>query len=199
MRLRLAKAQSVGHSQLRSLAAGWHRLPPSAEREVPAADVDDTQEDNTARMSLPPAGGRWKRVIAYRLLPALTVILGAGAGYLTWVVVSAHLIGSARVDVVRAAQDGTMAMLTYGPDTADHDLSAARERLTGRFKNTYTLFTHQEVIPSARQKHITSVVNVPAVASVSVTMDHAVVMLFVNQTFMRDSDPPTSTASSVRV
>ena len=94
-------------------------------------------------------GSRWARVVAYGLLPALTVVLGGGAGVLTWEVISAHLLESARVDSVRAAQDGAAAILTYRPDTVDADLGAARDRLTGKFKDSYTLFTHQTVIPDA--------------------------------------------------
>lgn len=40
---------------------------------------------------------------------------------------------------------------------------------------------------------------VPAAASVSATGEHAIVLLFVNQTIIVSQDPPTSTASSVRV
>jgi Mce-associated membrane protein len=211
MRVRPAETESLGDSQPRRVAAGRHRLPRGlsppqvfddelglASGEA-AVDVEGVGGDSTAGTSSPAAGGVWQRVIAYRLLPALLVILGAGAGYLTWIVVSAHFMQSARIDAVHAAQEGTVAMLTYGPGTADRDLGAARERLTGKFKDSYTLFTHQEVIPGARQKHITSVVNVLDTALVRVTTDHAVVMVFVNQTFISDSDPPTSTASSVRV
>ena len=90
-------------------------------------------------------------------------------------------------------------MLTYGPDTVDKDVGAARERLTGKFRDSYTLFTLQNVIPNAREKHVSSIVMVPAAAIVRVTTDHAVVMVFVNQTFLSDRDPPTSTASDVRV
>jgi Mce-associated membrane protein len=40
---------------------------------------------------------------------------------------------------------------------------------------------------------------VPAASSVSATPDHAVVLVFVNQTIVMGSDPPTNTASSVKV
>ena len=40
---------------------------------------------------------------------------------------------------------------------------------------------------------------VPAAASVSAKGDHAVALLFVNQTVVVGSDAPTNTASSVRV
>jgi len=40
---------------------------------------------------------------------------------------------------------------------------------------------------------------VPAAASVSAESNHAVVLVFVNQTVVVGGDPPTDTASSVRV
>jgi Mce-associated membrane protein len=55
------------------------------------------------------------------------------------------------------------------------------------------------VIPGAKQKNISAVASVPAAAPVSSTENHAVVLVFVNQTITIGNDPPTSTASSVRV
>ena len=40
---------------------------------------------------------------------------------------------------------------------------------------------------------------VPGAASVSASADHAVVLLFVNQTLIIGQDAPTNTASNVRV
>jgi Mce-associated membrane protein len=216
MQQRLAKADRVGHAQRQTVENGRHRMPRSASREatvVPKSpteepslapqdvsdDIEESRALDPAKNAAPLAGGRWPRAVAFRLLPALMVVLGATAGVLTWEVISAHLLESARVDSVRAAQDGAAAILTYRPDTAAADLGAARDRLTGKFKHSYTLFTHQTVIPDAREKQISSMVYIPAAASVSATLHHAVVMVYVNQTFMHDPDPPTSTASSVRV
>lgn len=224
-----AESDSVDHAQVPGAAKGRHRRRRSVESEPTvvsgspiASDsatvdeddfdeepgpvspessdhVDDAPDEVAASTSPPAVGRRWTRVVAYGLLPALTVVLGGGAGCLTWNVVSAHFVQLARIESVRAATDGTVALLTYRPDTVDKDLSAARERLTGKFKTSYAVFTHQHVIPDAREKHISSVVTVPAAALVHATTDHAVVMVFVNQSFISDSDPPTSTASDVRV
>jgi Mce-associated membrane protein len=161
-----------------------------------SAEVDHLPDEAVAS---PPVGNCLRLVIAFAILPTLMVILGGGAGYLVWGAVSAHFMQQASVDSIRAATDGTVALLTYGPDTAAKDLGAARELLTGKFKDSYTMFTRQQVIPDAQTRHVSSVVTVPATAIVRATFDHAVVMVVVNQTFLHDSDPPTSTASDVRV
>jgi Mce-associated membrane protein len=100
---------------------------------------------------------------------------------------------------VQAATDGTVALLSYRADTVEKDLDAARGRLTGTFLNAYTSLTHEVVIPGAKQKQISAVATVPAAASISASANHAVVLLFVNQSLIMGQDAPTSTASSVRV
>jgi Mce-associated membrane protein len=89
-------------------------------------------------------------------------------------------------------------MLSYGPDTVDRQLGAARDLLTGAFRD-YTSLTHDVVIPGAKQKRISSVTTVPAAALVSATSNRAAVLVFVNQTVAFGNDAPSDTASSVRV
>ena len=67
------------------------------------------------------------------------------------------------------------------------------------FRDSYTSLTNDVVIPGAKQKQISAVATVPAVASVSADPRHAVVLVFVNQTVIVGQDAPTDTASSVRV
>ena len=55
------------------------------------------------------------------------------------------------------------------------------------------------VIPGAKQKQISALATVPAATSTSATENHAVVLLFVNQTVVVGKEAPTNTASSVRV
>jgi Mce-associated membrane protein len=118
---------------------------------------------------------------------------------LKWQDGSAREAGVARTESVRAATDSTIALLSYKPDTVEKDLDAARSRLTGSFLNAYTSLTHDVVIPGAKQKQISAIATVPAAASASATENHAVVLLFVNQSVIIGQDAPTSTASSVRV
>ena len=142
---------------------------------------------------------RWGRMLAYGALPALALVLAMGVGYAKWMESSARESRLAATESVRVATDDMVALLSYKPDTVDRDLGAARDRLTGDFKNSYTGLIHDLVIPGSKQKQITALANVPAAASVSASPNHAVVLVFVNQTVTVGNDPPANTASSVQV
>jgi Mce-associated membrane protein len=139
------------------------------------------------------------RLLPYAVLPALVLLLAIAAGYLKWQNMLDRTREAARIESVAAAKEATIALLSYQPDTAETDLDAARDRLTGTFKDSYTQLTHDVVIPGAKQKHISAVATVPAVASVSATPNHTVALLFVNQTMVIGGGAPTDTVSSVRV
>lgn len=150
----------------------------------------------------PTAAGRRIRLssaVAYAVLPALALLLAGGVGFLKWQDNSYREAGQASAESLRAATDSTIALLSYKPDTVQKDLEAARGRLTGTFLNAYTQLTREVVIPGSRQKQISAMASVPAAASVRATADHAVVLLFVDQSIVIGQDAPTSTASSVRV
>lgn len=141
----------------------------------------------------------WGRVLVFGALPALALILAVSTGYLKWVDSAARESQTATAESVRAATESMVALLSYKPDTVEKDLGGAQDRLTGDFKNTYTSLIHDVVIPGSKQKQISALANVPAAAPVSANPNHAVVLVFVNQTVTVGNDPPTSTASSVRV
>lgn len=105
----------------------------------------------------------------------------------------------AGTDAVSAARGSIVAMGSYRPETADKDLSAARERLTGEFLDAYTQLIQTVVIPSAQQKRITSVVTVPAAAVVSAELERAVVLAFVDQTLTVGKEPPSDNPARYRV
>ncbi|WP_456320226.1 hypothetical protein [Mycobacterium shottsii] len=142
---------------------------------------------------------RWWPVIAYALLPALALLLAGGTGFAKWQDGAVRDAAQASAESVQAATAGTIALLSYRPDTVRSDLEAARAKLTGAFLSDYTSLTRDVVIPGGKQKDISAVATVPAAASVSATGEHAIALLFVNQTIIVSQDPPTSTASSVRV
>lgn len=141
----------------------------------------------------------WSRVFAYGILPALALVLALGAGYLKWSAGAADDLARARSESVQAARDDAVTLLTYHPETVDKDLAAARERLTGEFKDAYAELTRQVVVPGAKEKHISSVAKANAAASVSATANHAVALVYVDQTVTIGTGAPTDTQPVVRV
>jgi Mce-associated membrane protein len=139
------------------------------------------------------------RVLAYGVLPAIALVLAMGAGYLKWMASSAHESDTARIESIQAATDATIKMLSYHPDTVEHDLGSARDLLSGAFRDSYTSLTNDVVIPGAKQKQISAVATVPGASSVSASRSHAVVLVYVDQTIIVGKDAPSSTASAVKV
>lgn len=170
--------------------------------------VEETAPDDTAdetageTVAAPPAARRaipWSRVVAFGVVPAVALILAVAGGYLFWRNSTTERAEAAREDSVAAARSIAIAMLTYEPQTVDQQLGAAKEKLTGGFRDTYSSLIDSVVVPGAREQQIAAVTDVPAAASVSADADHAVVLLFVNQTVTVGSEAPSTTASSVRV
>jgi Mce-associated membrane protein len=81
----------------------------------------------------------------------------------------------------------------------ERDLASARDRTTGEFRGSYTQLTDDVVIPGSKEKQIAAAVSIPATSSVSANPNHAVVLVFVDQTVTMGKDKPTESASSVRV
>jgi Mce-associated membrane protein len=146
-----------------------------------------------------PQGVNWSRVLIYGLLPALALLLAIAAGLLKWKDSSVRNTDLARSESVTAARDSTVALLTFRFDTVDRDVAAARQRLTGKFLGVYTQRTQEELIPNAKEQHVSATAVVPGAASESATHNHAVVLVFVNQTIKIGDSAPADAVSSVRV
>jgi Mce-associated membrane protein len=166
------------------------------------ADDADSAEDSDSQSADAKGVKRritWTRLLVFGVLPGLVLLMALGAGYLKWRDSYVRLSEQARIESMRAATDGTVALLSYRPDTVDKDLVAARDRMTGTFRDSYTQLINDVVIPGAKQKQISAVATAPAAASVSANPQHAVVLVFVNQTIIVGKDAPSASASSVRV
>ncbi|WNG86359.1 hypothetical protein C6A87_021235 [Mycobacterium sp. ITM-2016-00317] len=159
----------------------------------------EAADESTDAVAPPKKPMAWSRVVAFGLLPALALVLAMGAGYLKWRDNSVRNNEIAAMTSVQAARDSTIALLSYTPDKVEEQLGAARDLLTGDFREAYTSLTDDVVIPGAKEQQISAVASVPAAASVSATPGEAVVLLFVNQTVSVGAAAPTDTASSVRV
>jgi Mce-associated membrane protein len=172
--------------------------------EAETTAVELTDEDGAEEAAAEPEAAEKKRfsaagALAFGVLPVLALLLAAGAGFLRWEDSSSRDADRARAESVQVAKDSTVALLSYKPETVEKDLGAARDKLTGSFLDAYTQLVNNVVIPGAKEKKISAVAQIPAAASVSAKPDHAVVLLFVNQTVVVGTDAPTNTASSVRV
>jgi Mce-associated membrane protein len=161
----------------------------------PATDNDD----GTRQTSAPFTRNGWLRPLVLVVLPAVIVLLGAGAGFLAWQDRSHRAVETARLESVQAASDATVAILSYKSDTVEQDLGSASDRLTGSFLESFTDLVNKFVIPGAKEKKISTAAEVSAAASVSATADRAVALVFVNQTVTIDGGVPSGSASSVRV
>lgn len=164
------------------------------EETAEAVDAAELDEGGTVRRRV-----SWSRVLAFGVLPTVALVLAMAAGFFRWQDSSVRDADVARIESVQAAKDSTTALLSYKPDSVEQQLGAARDLLTGDFRDSYTSLTHDVVIPGAKQKQISAVATVPAAASVSASLNRAVVLVFVNQSVIVGNDAPTETASSVKV
>jgi len=174
-------------------------LETSSAKTEPAASASLIDGEIGASGSRQGRANRWRCALIYSLLPGLALILAVAAGYAKWcdgVARASHLAG---IEATHVASDGTIAMLSYKPDTVERDLDAARDRLTGGLKDSYSQLTRDVVIPGSKQKRIAAAASVPAAAPITASPNHAVVLIFVNQTVTVGADPPTDTASRIRV
>lgn len=103
-------------------------------------------------------------------------------------------------EVRDAASGGTVALLSYAPETLDKDLANAKAHLTGEFLKYYSQFTDQIVAPAAKQKGVKTEATVARAAVSELHPDNAVVLVFVNQvTTSKDRPDPALATSSVVV
>ncbi|ORJ53739.1 hypothetical protein AWC29_06150 [Mycobacterium triplex] len=173
-------------------------LPQSGEASV---KDEDTEAEDAKDVELPVRKRRvkWSRVLVFGVLPVLALLIAAAAGFLKWQDAWVRNSGAAGIESVAAAKESTVALLSYQPDSVEKDLGAARDRLTGKFKDSYTQLVQDVVIPGAKKDHISAIATVPAAASVSATPNHAVALVYVDQTVAVGNDAPTDTSSTVRV
>ncbi|SPM34625.1 hypothetical protein MRAB57_2445 [Mycobacterium rhizamassiliense] len=102
--------------------------------------------------------------------------------------------------VTNAASDGTVALLSYSPDSLDKDFANAKSHLSGDFLSYYNQFTEQIVAPAAKQKSLKTTARVLGAAVQELHPDSAVVLVLVDQsTTSKDNPDPSMASSSVLV
>jgi Mce-associated membrane protein len=173
---------------------------PEAAAEVEEATHGDTREP-TEPADAKKTGKLWSRIGA----GVLVVLLVASIGLSAWLYFFQYRADQqtgpqAQDTALRAAKDGTIALLSYAPETLDKDLDAAKTHLTGDFLNYYTNFTDQVVRAAAKQKAVKTTATIARGAISEMAPDTAKALLFVNQiTMSADRQEPSATSSSVLV
>jgi Mce-associated membrane protein len=174
------------------------------------SDADPTEhidDDVSQPARLKRFTARVKKLLSGKILAALvTLLVVASLALLALVFYFLYrpdraTDAAAAKSAISAAKDGTVAVLSYSPETLDRDFSSARSHLTGDFLSYYDQFTKQIVAPAAKQKSVkTTAVVLRAAVSGELHPNSAVVLLFVNQsTQSADRPEPTLTSSSVSV
>jgi Mce-associated membrane protein len=168
-----------------------------------ADEVDEAQQDDDTTLGLGDKVARRRRVkVAPLVLVLLLLLSGALA---TWLYVVQYRPDeqtdtAAAQMAINAARDGTVALLSYKPDTLNQDFAAAKSHLTGDFLNYYDQFTKEIVTPAAKEKALTTTAQVVGAAATELQPNSAVVLLFVNQaTTSKERPDPAMASSSVLV
>jgi Mce-associated membrane protein len=168
-----------------------------------ADEADEAQQDDDTTLGLGDKVARRRRVkVAPLVLVLLLLLSGALA---TWLYVfqyrpDGQTDTAAAQMAINAARDGTVALLSYKPDTLNQDFAAAKSHLTGDFLNYYDQFTKEIVTPAAKEKALTTTAQVVGAAATELQPNSAVVLLFVNQaTTSKERPDPAMASSSVLV
>jgi Mce-associated membrane protein len=147
-----------------------------------------------------------RRLAAIPLIPvALVLGLLAAGGLAGWLYFTQYRPDKQTDDavaqsVVNAARDGTVALLSYKPDTLSQDFAAAKSHLTGDFLNYYDQFTKEVVTPAAQTKGVTTTAQVAGAAVSELNPDKAVALVFINQaTTSKERPDPAMASSSAKV
>ncbi len=165
----------------------------------------DTADDSSTQIEVSERSEpRVRRKV--KVVPViLVVLLLLSGGAATWLYFTQYRpdkqtdagVASA---VANAASDGTVALLSYSPDSLDKDFAAAKSHLSGDFLSYYNQFTEQIVAPAAKQKSLKTNARVLGAAVQELRPDSAVVLVLVDQsTTSKDNPDPAMASSSVLV
>ncbi|BBX12828.1 hypothetical protein MNVM_19090 [Mycobacterium novum] len=165
--------------------------------QVGAAD-EPTAAPGLAARTTAALIARWQILALAALLSSATVL--AGVLYATAHRPDRQSDAAAAQSAIDAASSGTVALLSYAPETLDRDMDRARALMTGGFSTYYGKFTTDVVAPAVRTKGIKASAQVLNAALMEIRSNEAKVLVFLNQeTVSRDRPEPALTASSVVV
>jgi Mce-associated membrane protein len=141
-----------------------------------------------------------------KLVPAvLILLLLISGGAATWLYFERYQPNrqtdtNVERTVKRAASDGTVALLSYSPESFDKDFAAAKSHLSGDFLSEYSKRIEEVVAPATKQKSVKTTARVLGAAVSELHPNSAVVLVYLDQsTTSKDSPDPIEEASSVLV
>jgi Mce-associated membrane protein len=167
-----------------------------------SVEAEDTVTDETQPEKPDGIVRRSARAVMGRLGAILLVVaLLASAGVAAWLYFERYrpdqqVNAAAAAVVLDAAKSGTVALLSYSPESLDKDFAAAKSHLTGDFLSYYTQFTEQIVTPAAKQKAVKTSAAVVRAAVSEMHPDSAVVLVFINQNTTSKENPDGAFAAS---
>lgn len=135
---------------------------------------------------------RWAAPVAAAGLIALS-------GWLLWDTAGRAGAERAGAEAVAAARESIVAMGSYQPQTAEQDLTAAADRLTGAFRDAYNQAIRTVAIPNATSRKMSSAVSVPALGVVTAAPDRAVLLAYVDQSLTVPGEAPVANPARYRV
>jgi Mce-associated membrane protein len=176
---------------------------------VTTNDTDDVADEDDAATKTETRSERGEsavrrsvRIVRTRLgAILLAAALVASAGAAAWLYFQQYrpdqeTDAAASAVALDAAKNGTVALLSYSPESLDKDFAAAKSHLTGDFLSYYTQFTEQIVTPAATQKSVKTTAAVVRAAVSELHPDSAVVLVFINQNTVSKENPDGSFAAS---
>lgn len=168
----------------------------------PAIDTaDDSAEQTEPSETSAPRARRRVKIVPVVLI-VLLLLSGGGAAWLYFKQYRPDKQTDASVAsaAANAASDGTVALLSYSPESLDKDFAAAKSHLSGDFLSYYNQFTEQIVAPAAKQKSLKTNARVLGAAVQELHPNSAVVLVLVDQsTTSKDNPDPAMASSSVLV
>jgi Mce-associated membrane protein len=114
----------------------------------------------TSTLDKPATGaqrGIPRRLRKVKIVPVVLVVLTViSAGLAAWLYFYQYRPDqqtgpSVAQAALGAASDGTVALLSYSPESLDRDFATAKSHLAGDFLSYYDQFTQQIVAPAAKQ------------------------------------------------
>jgi Mce-associated membrane protein len=166
----------------------------AAESEAAETATKSEKRDGIVRRSASVVAGRLGVIV-------LAAALVASAGIAAWLYLQQYRPDQQTNDAAAsvaldAAKNGTVALLSYSPESLDKDFAAAKSHLTGDFLSYYAQFTEQIVTPAAKQKSVKTSAAVVRAAVAELHPDSAMVLVFINQNTVSKENPDGSFAAS---